>query len=104
MRLRRVGVDKTLRVMAVALLYVIASPVYVVVFASKAVKFYRGAALMRKGYIDCPHCGETNALDLLATCPKCRTTEYGNRLRCTACGDQSRSFNCDYCGVTIKVL
>ena len=96
--------DKTLRLIAVALLYVLASPVYVVVFARKAVKFYRGAALMRKGYIDCPHCGETNALGLLATCPKCRTTEYGNRLRCTACGDQSRSFNCDYCGVTIKVL
>jgi len=96
--------DKTLRAIGLALLYVLASPVYLVVFIRKALKFSKGAALMRKGYIDCPHCGVTNALDLLATCPKCRTTEYGNRLRCTACGEQSRGFDCDACGVTIKVL
>lgn len=96
--------NATLRWICLALLYVLASPVYLIVLARKAVKLTRGAALMRKGYLDCPHCGETNALDLLATCPKCRTTEYGNRLRCTACGEQSRGFDCDACGVTIKVL
>jgi predicted RNA-binding Zn-ribbon protein involved in translation (DUF1610 family) len=96
--------DKTLRLIGLTLLAVLASPVYLVVFIRKAMKFSHGATLMRKGYIDCPHCGETNALDLLATCPKCRMTEYGNRLRCTACGEQSRSFDCDSCGVTIKVL
>jgi predicted RNA-binding Zn-ribbon protein involved in translation (DUF1610 family) len=96
--------DKTFRLLVLAVLYVLASPVYAVVFIRKAVKFYDGASLMRKGYIDCPHCGETNALDLLATCPKCRATEYGNRLRCSSCGEQSRTFDCDYCGVTIKVL
>lgn len=96
--------NKTFRTVGLALLYVFASPIYLIVFLRKAVKFSEGAALMRKGYIDCPHCGETNALDLLATCPKCRTTEYGNRLRCTACGDRSRSFDCDFCDVTIRVL
>ncbi|HYK02262.1 MAG TPA: hypothetical protein VE974_10930 [Thermoanaerobaculia bacterium] len=96
--------DKTLRWIGLALLYLLASPVYVIVFACKVMKLSRGAALMRKGYIDCPHCGATNALDLLATCPKCRATEYGSRLRCTSCGEQSRSFDCDYCSVTIKVL
>ena len=96
--------NKTLGWLGLALLYVLASPVYFVVFARKAIQFGRGAALMRKGYTDCPHCGETNALDLLATCPKCRTTEYGNRLRCTGCGEQSRSFDCDFCRVTIKAL
>lgn len=95
---------KTLRTLGLALLYLVASPVYAVVLVRKAMTFLHGAALMRKGYIDCPHCGETNALDLLATCPKCRTTEYGNRLRCTACGEQSRAFDCDSCGVTMKVL
>lgn len=96
--------DKTFRLIGLAVLYVLASPVYAVVFIRKAIKFTEGAALMRKGYIDCPHCGATNALDLLATCPKCRATEYGNRLRCSACGEQSRTFDCDYCCVTIKVL
>lgn len=95
--------DKTLHTIGLALLYVLASPIYLIVFLCKAVKFSEGAALMRKGYIDCPHCARTNALDLLAKC-KCGTTEYGNRLRCTACGEQSRSFDCDFCGVTIKVL
>jgi hypothetical protein len=96
--------DKPLRLIGLVLLYVLASPVYFVVFIRNVVKFCKGAKLMRTGYIDCPHCGETNVLDLLATCPKCRTTEYGNRLRCTACGENSRNFDCDYCGVTIKVL
>ena len=96
--------NKTLRLIGLALLYVLASPVYLVVFVRKAMTFSKGAALMRKGYIDCPHCEQMNALDLLATCPKCRTTEYGNRLRCTACDEQSRGFDCDACGVTIKVL
>lgn len=96
--------DKTLRQIGLALLYVLASPVYFLVVICKAMKFSKGAALMRKGYIDCPHCERTNALDRLATCPKCRTTEYGNRRRYTPCGEQSRSFDCDYCGVTIKVL
>lgn len=96
--------DKALRLVGLAVLYVLASPVYLVVFIRKAMTFYEGAKLMRTGYIDCPHCGYTIALDLLATCPKCRTTEYGNRLRCTACGETSRGFDCDACGVTIKVL
>lgn len=96
--------DKTLRAIGVALLYVLASPVYLVVFLRNAMRFHRGAQRMREGYMACPHCDRTNALDLLATCPACRTTEYGNRLRCTACGAISRSFDCDYCGVTIKVL
>lgn len=91
--------------MGLALLYILASPVYLLVFARRAVTFYKGAALMRKGYLDCPHCGAKDLpLDLLSTCQKCRTTEYGNRLRCSSCGEQSRSFDCDVCGVTIKVL
>lgn len=96
--------DATFRWIGLGLLYLLASPVYLVVFVRKAMKFSQGATLMRKGYIDCPHCKQTNVLDLLATCPKCRTTEYGNRLHCTACGEQSRSFDCDSCGVTIKAL
>lgn len=96
--------DKTLRAIGLALLYVLASPVYLVISIRKAMKFYDGAKRLRAGYIDCPHCGATCALDILATCSKCRTTEYGNRLRCTACGETSRAFDCDYCGVTVKVL
>ena len=94
------------RWIGLALLYVLASPIYLIVFIRKAVKLYRGATLMRSGSITCPHCGTVNALDILATCPKCHTTEYGNRLRCTGagCGEQTRSFDCDSCGVTIKVL
>lgn len=95
---------EALRWMGLALLYVLASPVYAIVFVRKAVKLVSGALLMRKGRIDCPHCGATNVLDLLATCPKCRTSEYGNRLHCTVCGERSRTFDCDACGVTIKVL
>jgi primosomal protein N' len=95
---------RTLRWIGLAVLYIFASPVYLVVFVRDAIRFSKKAALMRRGYIACPHCGETNALDILATCPKCHTTEYGNRLRCSACGEQSRGFDCDACAVTIRVL
>lgn len=60
--------------------------------------------ISRLGYIDCPHCGRENAVDVLSTCPRCKTTEYGNRLRCTGCDARATSFACDHCRVTIHCL
>ena len=94
----------TLRWIGLAVLYLLASPVYLVLAIRKAITLWRARARLHAGYLACPHCGTVNALDVLATCPKCRTTEYGNRLRCTGCGERSRSFDCDACDVTIRVL
>ena len=82
-------------------LYVLAAPVYVLRFYAHALRVFRLWRLVRLGYVDCPHCGTENPLDVLSTCPRCKTTEYGNRLRCTGCGLRGTSFSCDSCGVTI---
>lgn len=84
-----------------AFLYVLAAPVYVLRFGAQAWRVFRLWHLARLGYVDCPHCGTENALDILSTCPRCKTIEYGNRLRCTECGLRGTSFSCDACGVTI---
>jgi hypothetical protein len=85
-------------------LYVLAAPIYCVRAALRLVRLFRLWRISRLGYVDCPHCGTENAIDILADCPRCRTSEYGNRLRCTACGTSSTAFPCDSCGVTIHCL
>lgn len=82
-------------------LYALAAPIYVVRFVLIALRVVRLWRISRLGYLDCPHCGEENAIDALTTCPRCKTTEYGNRLRCTGCGMRAASFSCDACRVTI---
>lgn len=92
------------RYLGLVLLYLIASPVYAILGLRKLIKLWRIRRTLRAGSVVCMHCGEANQLDILATCGKCRTTEYGNRLRCGACGDTATGFDCDSCGVTIRVL
>jgi len=94
---------KPFRVLLVGALYVLASPVYAVLGVRKLVKLLQTRRTLASGEIVCPHCGERNALDVLATCGTCKVTEYGNRLRCS-CGEVSKGFDCDFCGVTIPVL
>lgn len=70
----------------------------------KFLRLWRLRRISRLGYIDCPHCGAENPIDVLGVCPRCRTREYGNRLRCTGCDARATSFFCDSCGVTIHCL
>lgn len=94
---------KPLRILAVGGLYILASPVYAVLGVRKLVKLLLTRRRLASGEIVCPHCGARNMLDVLATCGTCKVTEYGNRLRCS-CGEVSKGFDCDSCGVTIRVL
>jgi len=82
-------------------LYVLAAPVYLVRLFLIALRVVRLWRISRLGYVECPHCGEDNPIDALTTCPRCKSTEYGNRLRCTGCGARGTAFPCDACRVTI---
>jgi len=93
-----------LRGLGLALLYVIAAPTYVIVGLIKLIKAAPVARAIRKGVIECPHCHKVNDLDVKATCPKCRRTEFGNRLRCRGCRNEESSFDCDHCHTTIDVF
>src|ERR1700748_3785464 len=85
----------------VVLLYLVAAPVYLVRALILVVRLWRLRRISRAGYVACPHCHAENAIDVLATCPRCKAREFGNRLRCTGCGAEGTSFPCDACGVTI---
>ncbi|MEA2235772.1 MAG: hypothetical protein QOC81_496 [Thermoanaerobaculia bacterium] len=88
----------------IAILYVLASPIYLVQWLLRARKAIARMPVLRSGFIDCPHCGFHNPLDILASCRRCGNTEFGSRLLCSVCKQLSKSFACDRCTATIKVL
>ncbi len=85
-------------------LYVLAAPFYLLRGIFRAVRAALDLRRLRGGAVDCPHCGTSNPLDLLATCRRCRATEYGSRLYCSNCRDRTPAFPCDACGALIRVL
>jgi uncharacterized paraquat-inducible protein A len=94
--------NSIMRGVGVALLYVLAAPTYLVVALIKVMKSVSAIRAIRSGVVICPHCRAENDLDVKATCPRCRRTDYGNRLRCR-CGNEASSFDCDSCGTTIDL-
>jgi phage terminase large subunit GpA-like protein len=93
-----------LRLVALAALYVAAAPTFVFLWIRRALRAFRASHLVRGGFVDCPHCGARNPLDILATCRRCGATEFGSRLYCGHCGDVTEGFGCDHCTATITVL
>jgi uncharacterized paraquat-inducible protein A len=95
---------KLLGRLVIGLLYVFASPIYVVQWLLRAAKALTRMSALRSGVVSCPHCGFANNVDALMTCRRCGTTEFGSRLYCTTCKQVSKAFACDRCAATIKVL
>jgi len=87
-----------------ALLYVLALPIYAATWLRRTVKSVLHLSELRKGFIDCPHCGVRNPLDILALCRRCGMAEFGSRLYCTTCKQVTTAFPCDRCTAAIKVL
>jgi len=97
--------SNTTKLVLIGTLYVLAAPVYAVKWTLRMVKILRAFRTIRVGWIDCPHgCGARNPLNILATCRRCGTTEFGSRLYCTNCRQITRAFACDSCSATIRVL
>jgi hypothetical protein len=85
-------------------LRLLAAPWHVLRAVLTVARFWRLRRITGLGYVDCPHCSEENPIDVLATCPRCKTVEFGSRLRCTGCDSRATSFRCDVCGVTIHCI
>jgi len=85
-------------------LYALAAPAYAIRGLAALFRLIHIWRLSRNGYVECPHCRAVNALDLLATCPKCHMTEFGNRLSCGGCGTLVKAFPCEACGVAIRIF
>jgi hypothetical protein len=88
----------------VVALHVLALPVTLFLAVMKLVRTFRGYRLVSRSSLDCPHCGFSNPMNVLASCEECGTTEFGSRLYCTSCRAASRGFDCGGCRATIKVF
>lgn len=95
---------KLLRIVALGFLYVLASPIYLIQALRRAMKAVSRMPALRSGFVNCPHCGFRNPLDILASCRRCGTTEFGSRLFCSTCKQLTKAFACDRCTATIRVL
>lgn len=92
------------RRLILALLYVLAVPVYLSRWIARNVQTIIRFRAVRAGVVTCPHCHNENALDILATCRRCGVSEFGSRLRCSNCRQLTPGFACDFCGALIRVL
>ncbi|HEV7764011.1 MAG TPA: hypothetical protein VGQ76_03315 [Thermoanaerobaculia bacterium] len=88
----------------VAFLHVLALPIYAAKWLRRTMDSRLRTSALRQGFVDCPHCGFRNALDILALCRRCGTAEFGSRLYCTTCKQVTTAFPCNRCTATIKVL
>jgi hypothetical protein len=93
-----------IRMVVIALLYVMAAPVYGARFVARTVRTLIRFRTVRAGVVACPHCHNDNALDIFATCRRCGVSEFGSRLRCSNCRQLTPGFACDSCGALIRVL
>jgi len=93
-----------LRASLIGTLYALAAPVYIVLGAASLHRLVEAFAIVSSGVLTCIHCGHDNVLNRLATCNRCRATEYGSLLYCSFCGQISRYLPCGECGVTLRVL
>lgn len=96
--------SNTTKIALLTILYIFAAPIYAVKWLLRLAKVLRSFRAARAGWLDCPHCGSRNALNILATCRRCGTTEFGSRLFCGNCRQITRAFPCDACTATIRVL
>jgi hypothetical protein len=87
-----------------ALLYMLAFPIYAARWLRRTVRGIVHLSELRKGFVDCPHCGFRNPLDILALCRRCGSAEFGSRLYCTTCKQVTKAFPCDGCTAGIRVL
>lgn len=92
------------RAVILATLYVLAAPVFLIVWLVGLRKTVRKLRLLRGGWVTCASCGTRNPLNVKSQCRRCGITEYGSRLYCTQCRQVSKWFDCAACGASIKVL
>ena len=95
---------QSVRKTSLVLLYVFAAPLYLARAVARTIRTIIRFQVVRAGVVTCPHCGNENALDILATCRRCGVNEFGSRLRCSNCRQLTPGFACDFCGGLIRVL
>lgn len=92
------------RASLIGTLYVLAAPVYLVLFAFRMGKALTAFTVIGSGRIICPHCGHENVLNRFARCNRCHATEYGSILYCSFCRQVTHCLACEGCEATLRVI
>lgn len=87
-----------------AVLYVLASPVFALRGVAALISKLRRDAVVDSGYLRCPWCHHGNRLDLYVRCPKCGFTEPRSlALPCSECGATVDWIYCAKCNASVRL-
>lgn len=98
--------DAILRLCVTATLYLLASPVYLVLFLRRVAKNRRIAALLQRGFIPCPYDATPIPLARMNTCSCGYVSPSALVLvPCELCGEvpQPSLVQCPSCGASVRV-
>jgi len=95
---------RAIRCGILALLYLLASPVYLLLVPFVVPRLLRGLRIVRQGRIACPACALPNSLHRFTTCRRCGVAGYGCRLYCANCRRVSHGFPCDRCTALVPIF
>ena len=91
-------------VFSTLVLYVLASPIFILKAIGSLVGSLRAARLVRVGFLRCSSCGRGNRLDVLVTCPRCSFAEFRSlALPCSECGYVPGFIFCTACGASVRL-
>jgi hypothetical protein len=96
--------SRAARLVAIAVMYVLAAPILAVDWLKKLRKDLRAIEIIRSGVLSCEYCGHENPLNRMATCARCRATEPSSVLRCSFCKTTYKTITCDQCSATLRVV
>ncbi|MGV8041533.1 MAG: hypothetical protein AB2L07_16205 [Thermoanaerobaculaceae bacterium] len=92
------------KVVGLALLYVLASPIYALRAIARFFASQRAHALIEVGYLRCPICRHGNKLNVLVRCPRCGFTEPRSlALPCSECGYVPGWIACAKCSASLRL-
>jgi len=92
------------RLIWVALLYVLAAPVFAVQGLARLVVRQKRNRLIDAGFLTCRYCGHGNRLDVQVKCPRCAFTEPRSLLLpCSQCGYVPGWITCAKCAASLRL-
>jgi RecJ-like exonuclease len=98
------GIEKSvLKLIGLAALYVLASPVLLIKKVLALRKELTLIARIRGGTFPCEWCKAPLQLNQVATCAACRGTTPGSLLRCSLCGARFSTVTCEQCRSTARI-
>jgi len=96
--------DRPDRLVWVAVLYVLASPIFALKAIGVALAKRRRNALIDSGYLKCRFCGHGNRLDVQVRCPRCSFVEPRSlALPCSNCGHVPSWIACAKCNASLRL-